>query len=133
MLPNARYAIAFNVVCALVITYLLNPGSSLGRNLVASMCIGTIAFVLIDGTRLTIWGEKQRPKTLPLLAIIVLSVPVAQWLGLHLFTWLTNTKVKALTTFDSAEIVANLVFTLVVTGVAVLFLPAAKKCRACRQ
>jgi len=127
MLPNARYAIAFNVVCALVITYLLNPGSSLGQNLVASMCIGTIAFGLIDGARLTIWGEKQRPKTLPLLAIILVSVPVAQWLGLHLFTWLTDAKVKALTTFDTAEVVANLVFTLVVTGMAVLFFASREK------
>ena len=121
MLHDIRYALAINVICALVITYLLNPGSHLGQNLIASMCIGSIAFVLIDGARLTLWSPGQRPRALPLIAIILLSVPVAQWLGMHLFIWLTNVKVKAMTTLEPAEVAANLVFTLLVTGVAVLF------------
>ena len=98
MLPDMRYALALNVICALVITYILNPGSHLWQNLIASMCIGGIAFLLIDGARLTLWGADQRPKALPFILIILLSVPVAQWLGMHLFTWLTNIEVKAMNT-----------------------------------
>ena len=33
MLPDIRYALALNVICALVITYILNPGSHLGQTL----------------------------------------------------------------------------------------------------
>jgi len=73
MLHDARYALALNVICALVITFILNPGSHFGQNLVASMCIGTIAFLLIDGMRLTLWGESQRPKFLPFMLIILIS------------------------------------------------------------
>ena len=127
MLPDIRYALAINVICALVITYLVNPGSHLGQNLIASMCIGSIAFVLIDGARLTLWSPGQRPKALPFIAIIVVSVPVAQWLGMHLFVWLTDVKVRALTTLDPTDIAANLVFTLAVTGAAVLFFSSREK------
>ena len=127
MLPDMRYALALNVICALVITYILNPGSHLGQNLIASMCIGGIAFVLIDGARLTLWGPDERPRALPFIAIILVSVPVAQWLGMHLFVWLTDVKVRALTTLDPADIAANLAFTLVVTGAAVLFFSSREK------
>ena len=127
MLPDIRYALALNVICALVITYILNPGSHLGQNLIASMCIGGIAFVLIDGARLTLWGPDERPRALPFIAIILVSVPVAQWLGMHLFVWLTDVKVRALTTLDPADIAANLAFTLVVTGAAVLFFSSREK------
>ena len=127
MLPDIRYALALNVICALVITYILNPGSHLGQNLIASMCIGGIAFVLIDGARLTLWGPDERPRALPFIAIILVSVPVAQWLGMHLFVWLTDVKVRALTTLDPTDIAANLAFTLVVTGAAVLFFSSREK------
>ncbi|WP_312434854.1 sensor histidine kinase [Janthinobacterium sp.] len=127
MLPDIRYALALNVICALVITYILNPGSHLGQNLIASMCIGGIAFVLIDGARLTLWGPDERPRALPFIAIILVSVPAAQWLGMHLFVWLTDVKVRALTTLDPADIAANLAFTLVVTGAAVLFFSSREK------
>jgi sensor histidine kinase YesM len=127
MLHDLRYALVLNVICALLISYIINPGSNLGQNLIAAMCIGTIAFVLIDGARLTLWKPDQRPKALPFILIILVSVPVAQWLGMYLFTWLTNVQVKALSKLDSTEMVANLVFTLAVTGAAVLFFSSREK------
>lgn len=127
MLPDIRYALALNVICALVITYIVNPGSHLGLNLIASMCIGGIAFVLIDGARLTLWNPDQRPRALPFIAIILIAVPVAQWLGMHLFMWLTDVKVRAMTTLDPTDIAANLAFTLAVTGAAVLFFSSREK------
>lgn len=127
MLPDIRYALILNVICAVVITYIINPGSDLGQNLIAAMCIGSIAFVLIDGARLTLWKPDQRPKALPFILIILVSVPVAQWLGMYLFTWLTKVQVKALTRLDSTEMAANLVFTLAVTGAAVLFFSSREK------
>ena len=127
MLPDARYALALNVICALVITYILNPGSHLGHNLVASMCIGTIAFLLIDGLRLTLWGEGQRPKFLPFTLIIVVSVPVAQMLGLTLFSWLTGVDVGGMENLLPTQMISTLVFTLLATGGAVLFFSSREK------
>ena len=127
MLPDARYALALNVICALVITYILNPGSHLGHNLVASMCIGTIAFLLIDGLRLTLWGEGQRPKFLPFTLIIVVSVPVAQMLGLTLFSCLTGVDVGGMENLLPTQMISTLVFTLLATGGAVLFFSSREK------
>ena len=127
MLPDARYALALNVICALVITYILNPGSHLGHNLVASMCIGTIAFLLIDGLRLTLWGEGQRPKLLPFTLIIVVCVPVAQMLGLTLFSWLTGVDVGGMENLLPTQMISTLVFTLLATGGAVLFFSSREK------
>ncbi|WP_156894929.1 sensor histidine kinase [Janthinobacterium sp. 1_2014MBL_MicDiv] len=127
MLPDARYALALNAICALVITYILNPGSHLGQNMVASMCIGTIAFLLIDGIRLTLWGDGQRPTFLPFLLIIAFSVPVAQVLGLLLFGWLTGVEVGGMENLIPTRMMGTLVFTLLVTGGAVLFFSSREK------
>ena len=127
MLPDARYALALNVICALVITFILNPGSHFGQNLVASMCIGTIAFLLIDGMRLTLWGEGQRPKVLPFMLIILISVPVAQMLGLTLFGWLTGVDVGGFENLLPTQMMGTLVFTLLATGGAVLFFSSREK------
>ncbi|MCM2566363.1 sensor histidine kinase [Janthinobacterium kumbetense] len=127
MLPDARYALALNVICALVITFILNPGSHFGQNLIASMCIGTIAFLLIDGMRLTLWGEGQRPKFLPFMLIILISVPVAQMLGLTLFSWLTGVDVGGFENLLPTQMMGTLVFTLLATGGAVLFFSSREK------
>lgn len=127
MLRDARYALALNVICALVITFILNPGSHFGQNLVASMCIGTIAFLLIDGMRLTLWGADQRPRFLPFTLIILISVPVAQMLGLVLFGWLTGVDVGGFDKLLPTQMMGTLVFTLLATGGAVLFFSSREK------
>ena len=127
MLHDARYALALNVICALVITFILNPGSHFGQNLIASMCIGTIAFLLIDGVRLTLWGADQRPRFLPFMLIILISVPVAQILGLALFSWLTGVDVGGFENLLPTQMMGTLVFTLLATGGAVLFFSSREK------
>ena len=127
MLLDARYAVVLNVICALVITFMLNPGSHFGQNLVASMCIGMIAFLLIDGMRLTLWGAGQRPRFLPFMLIILLSVPVAQMLGLLLFGWLTGVDVGGFENLLPTQMMGTLVFTLLATGGAVLFFSSREK------
>jgi hypothetical protein len=71
----------FNCVIALVITYVLRVNAFL-PNLVASMCIGLTAQVLIDGVRLALWGEGKPPK-LPFFALIALSAPSAYFIGME--------------------------------------------------
>ena len=116
-----RYAFAFNIFCALVVTFMLDGGRNFWANMVASMCIGSIAFLLIDGVRLALWGEQQRPKRLPFLMLIVVSVPVAQSAGLALFGWLTGIKVAGFGSFDSPAMIGTWLFTLAATGGSTLF------------
>jgi signal transduction histidine kinase len=70
----------FNLVCAIVVTFVIRFGGTFLENLVFSLCIGTLAWLLIDGTRQLFWGE-NKPNGLGLTAIVMVSLPVAQFLG----------------------------------------------------
>ena len=74
------------LLCAVVITVL--TGSALWENLVASFCIGTLVFLIVDGIRLSVWGEFERPHWSMVLLLVALAVPVAQVAGTALFGWL---------------------------------------------
>lgn len=78
---------AFNLLCAMVITYVLHRGGSFVENLVFSLCIGTLAWLLIDGGRLLLWGD-GKPAGLPFLVLTLLSLPAAQMGGSLLAAWL---------------------------------------------
>ncbi len=85
---DAALTAAFNVLIALIITYLTRLGSSFGVNLVFSMCIGMLAFALIDGGRLLLWGEdKPSWRMLPLVAA---AIPLAYYGGHTLAVWLLD-------------------------------------------
>ncbi|HZW23183.1 sensor histidine kinase [Noviherbaspirillum sp.] len=70
----------FNLIIAILITYVVRRHGGFFVNLVFSMCIGTLATAFIDGGRLIMWGEQKPPKWKFVLLIIV-SLPAAQFLG----------------------------------------------------
>lgn len=70
----------FNVIIALIVTYVMRIHASFFDNLVISMCIGTLMVTFIDGGRLLLWGRDKPPK-IPLLILFVASLPTAQFLG----------------------------------------------------
>lgn len=72
---------AFNVLCAVVVTYIMRVGSSFFDNLVFSMCIGLLAETFIDGGRLVTWGTGAPPR-IPFFALIAVSAPAAYVLGM---------------------------------------------------
>jgi len=80
MLLRLAIASSFNLVCGLTITYLLNMGGSLTENLVFSYCIGTLAWLFIDGGRMLLWGE-DKPPGLPFLGMTLLALLLAQMGG----------------------------------------------------
>jgi signal transduction histidine kinase len=87
ILRDTPYAMAFNVAFAIVITTVIGRWEQFWNNFVVSMCIGTIAFLLIDVTRLLLWGADgvgrgQRWRSM--IPIVVVSVPLAQVLGSEL-------------------------------------------------
>jgi sensor histidine kinase YesM len=81
---DARVATVFNVVTAIVITALTGRLEDFPSNLVFSMCIGTIAFVLIDGIRLKLCADSRRLKWALYLPVLLLCGAIAQFAG----TWL---------------------------------------------
>jgi sensor histidine kinase YesM len=70
----------FNVAIAVIITYMMRIRDSFYINLVLSMCIGTLAVTFINGGRLLLWGERKPPR-LPFVLLLIVSMPVAQYLG----------------------------------------------------
>ena len=89
MLVRLAIATGFNLVCALTITYLIRMGGSLIENLVFSLCIGTLAWLFIDGTRMLLWGE-DKPPGLLFLGMTLLALLLAQMAGSALAAWLLS-------------------------------------------
>jgi sensor histidine kinase YesM len=89
MLLRLAIATGFHLVCALTITYLIRMGGSFTENLVFSMCIGTLAWLLIDGGRMLLWGE-EKPPGLPFLLMTLLALLLAQMAGSALGAWLLD-------------------------------------------
>lgn len=70
----------FNLAAALMVTYVLHLNASLWKNLVVSVCIGTLMVTIIDGGRLLLWGE-DKPPLLPFVLIFAAALPTARYLG----------------------------------------------------
>jgi signal transduction histidine kinase len=77
---DLAFTSVFNIVCAVVVTYVMGIHDSFFINLVISMCIGTLAVSFIDGGRLLLWGEAKPPR-LPFILLLIGAIPAAQFLG----------------------------------------------------
>lgn len=116
-----KYCIAFNLICALVVTFVMNAGSYFLENFVVSMCVGSIAFLLIDGVRLALWGEHMRGRWWQFLILVAFSVPVAQIGGTALASWLLGAEQRSFHSISTSKAVSLMLFTLMATGGATLF------------
>ena len=119
-LIDGLYAVAFNVVCALVITFIMGAGKHFWHNLVASMCIGTLVWLIVDSLRLYIWGD-NRPNWLYFAGIVVLAAPVAQILGSHLTGFLLGFKFDLSRAYTSGNMTGMMMFTILAACGATLF------------
>ncbi len=81
-----------NLVCALLITGLALTHGSFLVNLVYSVCIGSLAYSLINGGRILIWGREVKPPVAAFITLMLGALFVAQWLGILLGAWLTGTE-----------------------------------------
>jgi hypothetical protein len=118
---DGMYVAAFNVLCALLITFVFGGGRDFGPNLLVSMCIGTITWLLIDAVRFLFrWHENKFywPLFLPLMAV---SVVAGVFLGTQLAAWLMGAKVDVLRAIAGDRGRSALVFTLFATGAATVF------------
>ena len=111
MLLRLAIVVVFNIGCALTITYLLKMGGSFIVNLVFSFCIGTLAWLFIDGGRMLIWGE-EKPAGLPFLAMTMLSLPLAQMGGSALAAWLLGMPAHPVLATESSHAASILLFSV---------------------
>lgn len=110
------------VASALVISVLSRDSGSILLNLVFSLVIGGIAWLLIDGARLFFWGEERRPSPRVFIAMVLAAVPVAQFGGTIISGWLTGVPVPPLSVLVSSDANKMVLFTLIVTAGAAVFL-----------
>jgi Histidine kinase len=101
----------FNVVVALVVTFVMRASTNFLQNLLISMCIGLLAQVFIDGTRMLLWGEGRPPK-LPFFALLAVSVPSAYFLGMALAEHLLGFSLSTGANGDPRHIAGPLIVTI---------------------
>ncbi len=77
---DAAITQVFNLVIAALLTYVVRISEFFFINLVISVCIGTLAVTFIDGGRLLLWNQNKPPR-LPFILLVIVSMPVAQYLG----------------------------------------------------
>ncbi len=77
---DAAITSAFNLLIALLVTYVLRLHPVFLDNLLISMCIGLLMMGIIDGGRLLLWGL-EKPPALPFALLFAISLPTALLLG----------------------------------------------------
>jgi len=112
--------LVINLLCALGVTYLMRIGGSFYENLQVSMCIGLLAMLFINGTRLAIWGDGP-PNKLGFLVLIAVAAPASVLLGRLLASLLLGQPILSLVPEHSDNIIAVIVLTFLVCSGATLF------------
>jgi len=129
LLKAPALALLLNVVCALVIT-LVNGGVNLVQNIVISMCIGTIVFLIVYPVRVLVWRDR-RVTPLPFFAVMLAAIPVAQYLGSKLAGGMLGVDLVDLNSFGSGRMFAWMGFTLIAAvGAIVVFVSRDRLVRA---
>lgn len=121
MAIDGMYVAVFNVFCAVLITYVFGGGRNFGVNLVVSMCIGTITWLLIDVARLSIWGEQRKTNWFLFVPILAAAVVAGVFLGSHLAAWLLGMRINIANSISGERGVSALLFTVFATGAATVF------------
>ena len=111
LLTEYRYVAVLNVGCALIATFLFGAKDPFLFNLTDAMCIGTLAYLFIYGTRLALWRGSERPHWAATTAIIMVLVPLAQFIGLSISGWAIYGRTPTAAYFGSLNPVMTLLFT----------------------
>ncbi|HWW08011.1 sensor histidine kinase [Collimonas sp.] len=87
LLRSLYLNLGIDIICALIVTYVMRISDRFLPNLVFSLCIGMLAMVLIEGGRYLFW-RNTTPRKVHFLAFILLAAGIAQFLGIRLASWL---------------------------------------------
>jgi hypothetical protein len=111
---DAIIALGINLLCAVVITLILGNFRHWYENLTFSMCIGTIAFAIIDAARLLLWDPQTRLKKrmIPFIGVVLATAPLANYAGSVLACLLLGYPLPKLDRFLSSDQNSMVMFTL---------------------
>ncbi len=118
---DALFTVLFCVGCAVLICLVVGSFKQWYPNLVLSLCIGIIALMIIDTVRLFFWGEDAGMPRLALLLLVVVTVPIAHYAGNRLASLILGFDTPAVSGSGSGQADKMMLFTLLVTSVAVMF------------
>jgi hypothetical protein len=115
LMRDAGVVGVMSVACAIVITVIVGRFQDCFANLVFSMIIGGIAFLIIDVSRLLLWREGEKPTKVKFFTIVLVAVPVAQFAGTLLASKLLGLEAPPLRKMVLGGSNGMVWFTLVVT------------------
>ncbi len=118
---DARYMLVLIALTAAIINWAFGNGGHYWQNLLISACIGGIAFTIIEGVRLAIWGDKVRPPWPSFMVLLAVGVVAGQLGGARLAGMLLKGDLSKLYTLGSGTTSGMLLFTLLATGGISLF------------
>lgn len=118
---DGMYVAVFNVLCAILITFVFGGGRNFGPNLLVSMCIGTITWLLIDLARFTLLGERDKFRWLFFVPVMAVAVVAGVFLGSKLAGWLMGVETNIMRAIGGDRGRSALLFTVFATGAATVF------------
>lgn len=117
---HGMYIALFNFLCAVLFTFVFGGGQRFTVNLLASMCIGTTTWLVIDGARFLLWGP-EKVSWLFFLPVVVFGVGAGVLLGSQMTAWLLGKQTNILHYLAGDSGISALLFTVFATGAATLF------------
>lgn len=117
---DGMYVAAFNVACAVLVTFVFSGGRNFGPNLLTSMCIGLCTWLLVDIARFLLWGA-EKVRWLHFLPVLAMAVLGGVFLGTQLVSLFMGVKIDLLSYLRGASGISSLMFTVFATGAVTLF------------
>ena len=118
---DGMYVAAFNVLCALMITFVFGGGRAFWPNLLLSMCIGLTTWMLIDLARFILWRDQLKPNWLQFLPVLALAVMAGVFIGSTVASWLMGARLNLERFLSGERGVSALLFTIFATALATVF------------
>ena len=118
---DALVVVPLCLACAAIITAVTGKHQYFYENLVFSLVIGGLAFLMIDVTRLRLWGDDMRPNIFQFIALLLTAVPIAQFGGSMLASMMLGMETPTLTRLITGPASSMLLFTLIMTSAAAMF------------
>jgi hypothetical protein len=134
-LEDLRLAMIMCVVAAIVITLVVGKPETLYEQIVFSLCIGTLAFGIVDGARLLFW---DRPlitlrQWLPFVGVMLLAAPVAHFTGMHIGFAIMGYEPPTLAEYPNAGRVSMIGLTFMVIASVTMLVRHRERLRRIRQ
>lgn len=123
MLRDAPIAIGISALIAVVIVLIIGRPETLFEQLVFSIIIGTIAFLIVNGARLLLWDRNGwgLREWVPFSLLVVATVPVAHFGGMQISGAILGIDVPTLAQYPTLnQLSMNLLTLIVVAGMVML-------------